>query len=208
MTTPQLVIFDIGNVLIGWNPEAHYDARIGEERRRALFAEVDLHSMNEQVDLGAPFQDTIYALAEQHPAWRAEIRDWHDTWIEMMTPVIDHSVTLLRRLRAKGVPVYALSNFGVDSYVIAQGRFDFLLEFDKEFVSGHLRVMKPDPRIYEMVEAATDIPRDRFLFADDRPANVEAAAGRGWRTHLFEGPEGWAARLVAEGLLTEAEAAA
>jgi len=207
MSVPEAVVFDIGNVLIGWNPEAHYDRRIGEARRRALFAEVDLHAMNEQVDLGEPFQQTIYAMAEQHPDWRGEIRDWHDSWIEMMAPVIDGSVSVLRRLREKGVPVFALSNFGVDSYAFAQSRFDVLNEFDREFISGHLKVMKPDPRIYEFVETGTGIAPDRLLFTDDKLANIEAAASRGWRTHLFEGPEGWTARLVAEGLLTEQEAA-
>jgi len=208
MSIPEAVVFDIGNVLIGWNPEAHYDRRIGADRRRALFAEVDLHAMNEQIDLGAPFRDTIYAMAERHPDWRGEIRDWHDSWIEMMTPVIDLSVTLLRRLRAKGVPVFALSNFGVDSYALAQSKFDFLSEFDREFISGELKVMKPDPAIYALLEAGTGVPPDGLLFTDDKPANIDAAAARGWRTHLFEGPHGWAARLVAEGLLTETEVAA
>jgi len=208
MNAPQAVVFDIGNVLIGWNPEAQYDRRFGEACRRALFAEVDLHAMNAQVDLGAPFRETVHALADRHPAWRAEIRDWHDSWIEMLTPVIDGSVAVLRRLRANGVPVFALSNFGVDTYTLAQGRFDFLGEFDAEFISGRLRVMKPDARIYELLEAGTGVPPDRLLFTDDRRENIAAAAARGWRTHLFEGPEGWVARLVEEGLLSADEAAA
>lgn len=205
MTAPEAVIFDIGNVLIEWQPERYYDRVLGEERRRRFFDEVDLHGMNERVDRGEPFRDVIYDTAEQHPAWRAEIRDWHDSWIELASPVIPHSVTLLRRLRAKGVPVYALTNFGVESYAYAQTQFDFLNEFDKEFVSGRMKVTKPDPRIYELLEAGTEVPADRLLFADDRPANIEAAAARGWRTHLFETPEGWAARLVAEGLLSAEE---
>jgi 2-haloacid dehalogenase len=205
--TVEVVVFDIGNVLIGWNPEAHFDRRIGADRRRALFAEVDLHHMNEQIDLGAPFRDSIYALAEQHPEWRDDIRDWHDSWIEMITPVIDHSVTLLRRLRAKGVPVYALSNFGVESYAFAQTRFDFLNEFDREYISGRMQVMKPDPRIYAAVEADVACGPGALLFADDRADNIAAAAARGWQTHLFEHPQGWADRLVAAGLLSAAEAA-
>jgi len=205
--TPEIVIFDIGNVLIGWNPEAHFDRRIGVARRKALFAEVNLHDMNEQIDLGAPFRDSIYGLADRHPEWRAEIRDWHDSWIEMITPVIDHSVSLLRRLRAKGVPVYALSNFGVDSYAFAQTRFDFLNEFDCEFISGRMGVMKPDARIYTAVEDSVECPPGALLFADDRADNIAAAAARGWQTHLFEHPQGWADRLVSAGLLTQTEAA-
>ncbi|WP_284260721.1 HAD family hydrolase [Roseicyclus amphidinii] len=206
--TPEAVIFDIGNVLIEWQPERYYDRVYGEDRRRALFDAVDLHWMNERVDRGEPFREVIYETAEAHPEWRAEIRDWHDSWIELATPVIDHSVTLLRRLRAKGVPVHCLTNFGVESYAYAQTQFDFLNEFDIEFVSGRMQVTKPDPRIYEMVEAGVGVPPGAILFADDRDANIAAAEARGWQAHLFDGPEGWAARLVAAGLLTAEEAAA
>lgn len=206
--TPEAVIFDIGNVLIGWQPERYYDRVYGEERRRALFSEVDLHWMNERVDRGEPFRQVIYETAEAHPKWRAEIRDWHDSWIELATPVIDHSVTLLRRLRAKGVPVHCLTNFGVDSYAYAQTQFDFLNEFDIEFVSGRMQVTKPDPRIYEMVEAGLNVAPGAILFADDRTANIKVALERGWQAHLFEHPQGWADRLVAAGLLTADEARA
>ncbi|MCT4683035.1 MAG: HAD family phosphatase, partial [Roseicyclus sp.] len=205
---PEAVIFDIGNVLIEWQPARYYDRVYGEDRRRALFEAVDLHWMNERVDRGEPFREVIYETAEQYPEWRAEIRDWHDSWIELATPVIDHSVTLLRRLRAKGVPVHCLTNFGVESYAYAQTQFDFLNEFDIEFVSGRMQVTKPDPRIYELVEEGLGVPPGAILFADDRDANIAAAKARGWQAHLFEGPEGWAARLVAAGLLTAEEAAA
>ena len=208
MTAPRAVIFDIGNVLISWRPENYYDRVYGADRRRALFAEVDLHGMNERVDRGEPFRDVIYETADLYPEWRAEIRDWHDNWIELASPVIPHSVTLLRRLRAKGVPVHCLTNFGVESYAYAQTQFDFLNEFDMEFVSGRLRVTKPDPRIYEMVEAGLGLAPGALLFADDRPENVAAAEARGWQAHLFDGPAGWAERLVAAGLLTASEARA
>lgn len=206
MTTTEAVVFDIGNVLIEWDPERFYDAAIGAERRRALFAAVDLAGMNERVDLGAPFRETVLAAAEAAPDWAAEIRLWHDRWIEMATPAIDHSVRLLRALRRKGVPVFALSNFGIGTFEVAVANYPFLEEFDRSFISGHLGVMKPAPEIYAMLEADCGLPPGHLLFTDDRPENVEAARARGWRAHLFEGPEGWAARLVADGVLTEEEA--
>ena len=104
----QAVIFDIGNVLIEWQPERFYDGEIGEDRRRAFFDTLDLHAMNDDVDRGAPFRERIYAEAEKHPEWRAEIRMWHDRWIEMAAPAIDRSVAALRALRSNGVPVFAL----------------------------------------------------------------------------------------------------
>jgi 2-haloacid dehalogenase len=84
--TIEAVIFDIGNVLIEWQPERYYDGTIGEERRRAMFAEVDLHGMNDRIDLGENFRDVIYETAEVYPHWRAEIRDWYDNWIKLASP--------------------------------------------------------------------------------------------------------------------------
>ena len=104
------------------------------------------------------------------------------------------------------MPVFALTNFGSYSYDEARDKLDFLSEFDREYVSGRLRVIKPDPRIYQIVEEDSGIPPDRLLFTDDRADNITAAARRGWRTHQFETWQGWARRLVAEGLLTETEA--
>ena len=142
------VIFDIGNVLIEWNPERFYDAEIGPDRRRALFAKVDLHAMNDEVDRGADFRQTIYDTAEANPAFRDEIRLWHDRWIEMASPAIMPSVRALRALRSNGVPVFALSNFGIGTYEIARAEYPVLDEFDQGYVSGHLGVIKPDPRIF------------------------------------------------------------
>lgn len=203
---PQAAIFDIGNVLLEWNPERAYDAAFGEARRRAVFAAVDLHGMNLAIDAGAPFRATVYDTAGRHPAWSEEIRFWHDRWLEMAGVRIEGSIRLLRALRAGGVPVFALTNFGDDSFAFAQSRIDVLNEFDRAFVSGRMGVTKPDPAIYAAVEAETGLPPGALLFTDDRAENVAAAAARGWQVHHFEGWEGWARRLVQAGLLTPAGA--
>ncbi len=206
MSQPQAVIFDVGNVLTRWQPEAFYDRVIGEDRRRALFAEVDLHHMNDLVDSGELFRETIYDWADRYPHWQAEIRLWYDRWIELASPRIEGSIALQRALRAKGVPVFALTNFGKYSFEEALPKMDFLTDFDRLYVSGRMGVIKPDPRIYEMLEADCGLPPQSLLFTDDRADNITAAARRGWRTHQFESWQGWAARLVAEGLLTREEA--
>lgn len=203
----EAVIFDIGNVLIEWQPEKFYDAEMGQAARERLFADVDLHEMNDRVDLGHDFKATIYDTAEAHPEHREAVRMWHDRWLELAQPAIPQSVRLLRALRARGVPVFALTNFGIGSFALAQTEYDFLSEFDKAYVSGHMGVIKPDVQIYEMVEADCGVAPEKLLFTDDREKNIAAADARGWQTHLFEGPEGWAARLIEAGLLDEAEAA-
>ncbi len=203
---PQAVIFDIGNVLIEWQPERFYDRVIGAERRQEMFDAVDLHGMNDRVDQGGNFRDTIYATADQYPAFRDEIRMWHDHWLELASPAIDHSVRLLRALRKQGVPVFALTNFGVQNFPIAQQAYPFLGEFDRRYISGHMKCVKPHAQIYQMVEQDCGIDPQALLFADDRDENLRAAAARGWQTHLFDGPQGWADRLVAEQLLTKEQA--
>ena len=205
--TIEAVVFDIGRVLIEWDPERFYDRAIGEERRRAFFAAVPVHDMNLRVDLGAPWAEEVAALAEAHPDWAEAISHWHRRWIEMASPEIPRSVRLLRALKARGLPVFALTNFGRETFEHAAEHYPFFHEFDRAFVSGRLRLAKPDPAIYQAVERESGIAPEALLFTDDRPENLEAAAARGWRTHLFEGPEGLAERLVAEGLLTAGEAA-
>ncbi len=203
---PKAVVFDIGNVLIEWNPERFYDATIGEPRRRALFAEVDLHRMNELIDEGALFRETIYSWADQNPVWSAEIRLWHDRWIDIAAPRIEGSIALMRALQTKGIPVFALTNFGAESYAYARTQFEFLDAFDHAYVSGEMSMIKPDPRIYAMVEAHSGIAPEQLLFTDDRAENIAAAAARGWQVHQFTGWQGWAKALVSAGLLSTNEA--
>lgn len=205
--TVRAVVFDIGNVLIEWNPERMYDRVIGAARREALFAAVDLHGMNVRVDAGANWAEEVRALAAAHPDHAGDIMLWHDRWIEMASPVIPRSVRLMEALQRKGVPVFALTNFGVQTFDYAVTQYPFLGRFDRAFVSGVLRASKPEARIYEIVEEESGLRGEALIFADDRPENIAAAEARGWKGHVFTTPEGWAARLVAEGLLTEEEAA-
>lgn len=205
--TIEAVVFDIGNVLIRWRPEAYYDATIGVNRRKEMFANVDLHALQDRIDAGEDFQETFYQAAEDHPKWRSEIRQWVDNWNDLAQPEIPHSVSLLHALRAKGVSVFALTNFGVGSFALSEQKYDFLRAFDKRYISGVMKVSKPDPEIYRRMERDCGVAPNQLLFADDRIDNINAAKARGWHTHLFTEPQGWAERLVSEGLLTHQEAA-
>ena len=159
-----------------------------------------IDAMNLAIDAGAPFRETVYATAGKHPAWAAEIRAWHDRWVDMASPGIEESWTILRTLRRRSVPVFALSNFGIDSFAHATTIYPVLTEFDRTFISGHLKCLKPEPRIYEILEAETGLAGADLFFTDDRPDNIAAAEARGWRGHLFEHPSGLAAALAAAGI--------
>jgi len=206
MTDIQAVIFDIGNVLIEWQPENFYDRTVGEARRRAFFADTDIHSHHAEIDAGASLPGMIETLIPRYPEYERELRMWNDNWNDLASPVIPHSVRLLHALKAKGTTLFTLTNFGHDNFPLSQTVYPFLTLFDREYVSGRLKMIKPDPAIYAHVEADCGLAPETLLFADDRPENIAAAAARGWKTHLFETPQGWADRLVAEGLLTKEDA--
>lgn len=204
---PEAVIFDIGNVLIEWNPERYYDLEIGRERRRQMFAEVDFHAMMTRIDAGGDFACVVAGTARAHPRWAAEILHVRDRWCDIARPEIPHSVRLLEALKARDVPVFALTNFGAQNFPLSVAQFPFLETFDRRYVSGEMGMAKPDPAIYAALEADCGVAPGRLLFADDREENVTAARDRGWQAHLFNGSEGWARALVGAGLLDEEEAA-
>lgn len=197
----EAVVWDIGNVLVHWEPEAFYDRRIGPENRRRFFAETRILAVNAEIDLGRPQAEAIAALAEESPDWADAIRLWHDDWAGMFRNPVAGSAETLLALKSAGIPCYALSNFGAESLEIAREMHPVLGAFDAAFVSAHLGLAKPDPAIYAALEAGTGHSGGALLFADDRPENVAAAAARGWQTHLFTDAQGWRARLRAEGLL-------
>ncbi|MBU2963768.1 HAD family phosphatase [Citreicella sp. C3M06] len=195
------VIFDIGNVLIRWQPELYYDALIGEERRRAMFDAVDLHAMNEGLDAGEPFRKQVYDCAEAHPEFAAEIRHWHDNWTSLAAPAIDGSVSILMALRDAGVPVFFLSNIGMGPFEQGLEVYPFLREYDRAYISGEMKAVKPHEDIYRMVEEDCGLAPSTLLFADDREDNIATAAARGWQTHVFKHPEGWQDCLLKHGVL-------
>jgi 2-haloacid dehalogenase len=197
---PQAVVFDIGRVLIQWNPTGFYDREIGADARARLFAEVPLEAANLEIDRGVPFRATIYDLADAHPGWADAIRLWHDRWLEMASPAIDDSVALLRRLQAAGVPCWALSNFGEETFDIAETAYPFLSDFDGRVISGFVGAIKPEPEIYETLELASGLSGGQLFFTDDRPENIAAAQARGWHTHLFQDTAGLVQALLDHGL--------
>ncbi|MCZ4352608.1 HAD family phosphatase [Roseovarius aestuarii] len=201
------VIFDIGNVLIEWQPETYFDSVIGADARRSMFDAVDLHAMMDRIDAGSDFASEVARTAAAYPDWQQEILHFRDHWSDMARPAIPHSVRLLAALKTRGVPVFALSNFGAQNFPISAAAFPFLGTFDRTYVSGRMGMKKPDPAIYAAVEADCGLSPDTLLFTDDRTENIATAAERGWQVHLFDGAPGFAQCLIAAGLLSKGEAA-
>ncbi|MEM9429811.1 MAG: HAD-IA family hydrolase [Pseudomonadota bacterium] len=198
--TPKAVVFDIGNVLMTWDPVRLYRKVTTAEELAALKAEVDLDAMNLEVDRGAPFRETVEATAARHPAYAALIRLWHTRWPEMFGPPIAGSWQILERLQARQIPVFALTNFGRETFQLARGLYPELNRFDQAFVSGELGLLKPAPEIYARLERETGLTGPDLFFTDDRRDNIEAARRLGWQGHVFGGSDGLQAALSRVGL--------
>lgn len=195
------VVFDIGNVLIRWDPTLLYSRLLPEPKVRDWFlAEVCSPAWNLEQDRGRSFAEAIAEAIGRHPAWEKEIRAWDECWHEMVPGAIDGTVAILERLRAKGVPVWAITNFSTEKFAEALDRFPFLAGFRDTVVSGAVRLVKPDPAIYRVFIERNGLDPADCLFVDDSPDNVFGARSIGMHAVPFTSPDRFAADLAAHGI--------
>ena len=197
----EAVVWDIGNVFAIWDPVSYYERRLGAEGCARFFTESGIEAVNVELDLGAPARETLEAHAARHPGWADEIRLWFDDWEEMFRAPVPGMVELFEEVKATGVRMLALSNFGRETFEIAKAMHPVLTGFDEAYVSAHLSCVKPDPTIYAALEDGSGQSGDALIFVDDKAENIAAAKVRGWKGHVFDGADGWRARLGAEGIL-------
>ena len=176
----MIVVFDIGNVLLRWNPRNLYRKTFDDEARMERFLATALAmDFVAHTDTAPDFAAAVEARGKAFPEFAAELRLFHERWVETLGGPIDENVALLRRLKAAGRPVHALSNFATDKFALARERHDFLNAFDVAVISGHVGAVKPEARIYEILFERTGAEPEDLLFIDDSPANVRAAEALG-----------------------------
>lgn len=201
-TTPgatiDAVVFDVGNVLIEWDPRHLYrrvftndDGTPDEARVDWFLAEVCHHDWNVEQDLGRSIADAEAEALARHPDMGPAIRSFYGRFQSMIPRAVDGTVEVLEALKAAGMPVHGLTNFSAETFALTCRRFAFLNAFDTVVVSGAERVIKPDPRIFEILIERAGLTPSRTAFVDDSPRNVEAARRLGFHAHLFEGAEGF-----------------
>jgi 2-haloacid dehalogenase len=199
---PRAVVFDLGGVLLDWNPRHLYRKLFDDEAEMNRFlSEVCTMEWHHAHDLGVPPEQTVPPLVQAHPEYADHIRAWARRSEEMVAGPIEESVEILRALRERGVPVYALTNMETWTYPDRRDRYPFLGWFDGTVVSGFEGVAKPDPRIYELLLDRFGLEPQTTLLIDDSPENVAAARGVGLRAIRFESPAALREELVATGLL-------
>ncbi|MBE1162571.1 HAD family phosphatase [Dyella sp. 7MK23] len=196
------VIFDLGNVLIGWDPRRLYRQLIEDEAQMEWFLrEVCNSAWNERQDAGRPWAEATALLRESYPEHAELIDAYHLRWQETLLGPIDGSVELLAALKARGVRLLALTNWSQETFPIARRLYPFLQWFEGIVVSGEERLVKPDPRIYQRLLTRYAVDPAAALYIDDSARNVAAAQALGMHGWWFRDPAGLREHLLALGLL-------
>ncbi|MEO5821611.1 MAG: HAD family phosphatase [Vicinamibacteraceae bacterium] len=200
---PTVVVFDLGGVLVDWNPRYLYRQLFdGDDVAMERFLdEVCTPAWNDEQDRGRPFADACALLVREHPERRALIEAWPLRYEETMAGPVAGTVEVLAELRARKVPLYALSNWSAETFPHARARFPFLQWFRAIVLSGELRIAKPDPAIYQYLLDTYRLRAEDLVFIDDAPRNVAAAAALGIRAVQFTDAAALRRALVDLGLL-------
>ncbi|NYE29746.1 2-haloacid dehalogenase [Rhodanobacter sp. K2T2] len=199
---PDTVIFDIGGVLIDWNPRYLYRQLFDDETAMERFlAEVCSPEWNERQDAGRSWDEAIALLLAKFPRQASLIRAYRERWDEMLGGALHDNVAVLDALRQRGVRVFALTNWSHDTFVIARQRYAFLQWFEDIVVSGTEGLIKPDPAIFRLLLARGGIDAARAVYIDDTLRHVDAAKALGMRALQFRDAAGLRRELAAMGLL-------
>ncbi len=178
MAAIHSIIFDLGGVLIDWNPQYVFteDYFGSAEKRQYFFEQVCTADWNENQDAGYPIAKATEERVALFPEWEKEIRDFYGRWEEMLGGPIDETVEILRELKqGRGLRSYALTNWSAETFPIALERFDFLHWFDGRVVSGEEKTRKPFPEFYRILLDRYSVKPEEALFIDDNLRNVKAA---------------------------------
>jgi 2-haloacid dehalogenase len=201
------VVFDIGNVLVRWDPRNLY-RRMGysDVETTSILAEIGLLEINHRVlDAGGSFTATMEALAERFPRHAEFIHAFDKRWLELLGGAIPATVAILRTLKMTGVPVHAISNYNREKFNMARALFPFFDAFDELILSGDVRMVKPDPGIFKLLIRRRNLDVRRTVFIDDSANNVATADQLGFATiHFNETTTDLRAELLSLGLPEEA----
>jgi 2-haloacid dehalogenase len=200
---PTAVIFDVGNVLYGWDPESFLARQLPEDEARLRFIEdVDLWGWHDTLDAGRPFAEAAAELSEKFPDYAALISAWGERFGETISDPVPGVHGVVADLAERGVPLFAITNFSADFWAPFRRREDaFFRRFRDILVSGEEKLLKPDPAIYYRALDRFGLKPAQALFVDDRRINVEGAEAVGMLGHLFTDADDLRRRLTKEGLL-------
>ncbi len=196
------VVFDLGGVLVDWNPHHLYRNLIPDEAERSRFlAEVCPQHWNELQDAGRPVAEATAERVALFPEHAELIAAYYGRWEEMLAGAFEETVSVLEALHERDIPLYALTNWSAELFPIARRRFAFLRLFRGIVVSGEEKLIKPDAAIFELLCRRHGLAPERCAFIDDNPANVATARALGFVAHGYASAAGLRAWLGELGLL-------
>jgi 2-haloacid dehalogenase len=206
MGARSIAVFDLGGVLVDWNPRYLYRKLFGgdDAAMEHFLANICTSAWNSQQDAGRSFAEATALLKKEHPNYGELIEAWFARHPEMLAGPIPGSIEILGELRANQVPLYALSNWSTETFPSAQKRFDFLQWFRGILLSGKVRLIKPDRRIYELFLETFSVDPAQAIYIDDIPANVEGANAVGMHGIVFKNADQLRAELRGLGLVDDA----
>jgi 2-haloacid dehalogenase len=199
-SAPGGVVWDLGNVLIDWQPALAIAAGVGADEAERFLAGFDFTAYNHGPDSGGTWSAAEAALADSHPEWLTHATAYREHFPLALTGEVPGTVDLVRELHAAGVRQWALTNWSDELWHHAPARFDFLELLEDVVVSGTEGLAKPDPAIYALTVARTGLRADELAFVDDREDNVAAAIEAGLDGIVFRGADGVRAALRERGL--------
>jgi len=198
----EAVVFDVGKVLVQWERHLPYVDRFPDPAELAWFMDtvipIDWHAEH---DAGRPAAEMIAERSALFPEHAELIDDWFGRFNETIPGPVPGSPELVEALHARGVPLYAITNFGADTWAGFQPTFPLFGRFRDIVVSGVEKLSKPDRAIFDLAAARFGLAPEAMLFVDDSKANVDAAHALGWQVHHFADASGLEADLKARGLL-------
>ena len=201
MSEIRHVVFDLGQVLVRWDPEAPYRRLIPDAaERRHFLTEVCGHDWNLEQDRGRRWEDAEALLVEKFPEREEHIRSFRKFWHEMVSHSYDDSVAIMVALIDSGYDVTMLTNFASDTFREAQKMFPFLTLPRGVTVSADVGLIKPDPAIYALHERSFGLERPATLFIDDNRKNIESAQAFGWNVVHFTNPPALRGALADHGI--------
>ena len=198
----KAVVFDIGQVLFQWQLRFLFEKLIDDPEELDWFlSNVVTEEWHFQHDRGAPLAEMLPARIAEYPEHALNIAAYAARFNETAPAPVDGTHDIVHRLHDAGVPLFCLTNFGHELFAQFRREHAIFDLFEEIVVSGTEQIAKPDPRIYEIVEARSGRSGDALFFTDDNPANVEAAKARGWEAHLFTDAAVLEEQLQGAGLL-------
>jgi len=199
---PIGVVWDLGNVLIDWQPLAAIAAGVGEEEARRFLAadDFDFMAWNHLQDAGGTWEAGEDAVRRSHPHWHRHALAYRENFESSLVGEVHGTATLVRELHAAGIPQWGLTNWSHELYPHAPRRFEVLSLLEDVVVSGTEGVAKPDPAVFAITVERTGLPAGRLVFVDDKELNVEAAREAGMDGIVFTDADAVRRELRARGL--------